>query len=134
MSELLPCPFCGHPPRDDFSGIPGDSTIMCSNPLCEFHHMRPQRWTEATWNHRAATPQAAADKMRWQPISTAPRDGTQVLLCLGSHIWLDHWMESKEYNGWVYHSPTDATHWMPLPSPPDAQQPEQQQEKSDGKR
>lgn len=75
-----------------------------------------------------------ADRLRallaereWQPIETAPKDGTEVLL------WIDddeesprkgHWEPRLSLNrphkwsvayGWCEDKPT---HWMPLPAPP----------------
>ena len=80
--------------------------------------------------------------MTWQPISTAPKDGTQLIgydrvtaaqfgdpkagLCLIS------WVEADEEEGWPAEwkvqpfcegldcviSETEVTHWMPLPDPP----------------
>ena len=66
--------------------------------------------------------------MDWQPISTAPKDGTHVLMwrdtkvgpsiseawwrtdCVFGHGWGGH--------SWVYPAWQQPTHWMPLPKPP----------------
>jgi len=65
----------------------------------------------------------------WQPIETAPRDGTPVLLgrfhagdpCDG-RISVDWWRSGGKY-GFVGFGEFNAhywpaTHWMPLPDPP----------------
>lgn len=62
---------------------------------------------------------------QWQPIETAPMDGTRILLCRPNHIipvcegWYEnnyiksfHW---RCYDGGVYKGPI---YWMPLPQPP----------------
>ena len=82
--------------------------------------------------------------MNWQPIATAPKDGTYILVydasnleqyhdedimivfwhdCaegLGSHKAIMAWCEKDSYNdeqgGW--YEASYATHWMPLPDPP----------------
>jgi len=80
--------------------------------------------------------------MEWQPIETAPKDGTRILISNGDYV-CEAKMESREYESeeyvrterdgsvisrrskrtdywwrptldWAY----DATHWMPLPEPP----------------
>lgn len=59
--------------------------------------------------------------MEWQTIDTAPKDGSRILL---SRNWKESmavcwWSEIDEewipVAGSIF---TDATHWMPLPSPP----------------
>ena len=76
----------------------------------------------------------------WQDITTAPRDGTQVLLF--SSKWgdirigsfrVDDGFTDHDYPEWLDNShddfsvgyasnPIDATHWMPLPDPPSPQE------------
>lgn len=77
----------------------------------------------------------------WQPIDTAPRDGTWVLVCGGitddedsarSHAvaqWSNylnggttdwHW-QFAWYDGGYYGRYEDPTHWMPLPPPPESE-------------
>ena len=64
--------------------------------------------------------------MEWQPIETAPKDGTLILgawQCLNK-TWDMNAMFYSEEGGdgwWVeYHGDYqhDPTHWMPLPEPP----------------
>lgn len=59
---------------------------------------------------------------QWQPIETAPKDGTWILIWLD---WIGHPMSSAFDNGswqnlpWVANSKLyNPTHWMPLPKPP----------------
>jgi hypothetical protein len=75
----------------------------------------------------------------WQPIDTAPKDGTYVLVCGGvtadedeprGHAvaqwsnWLNgrrlkngRWMFAW-YDGGYYGNYENPTHWQPLPEPP----------------
>lgn len=72
----------------------------------------------------------------WQPIETAPKDGTELLLWNGEHIigWWETGREfrgSDHFNDWSFGYETvsgyDAgfkrvnkpTHWQPLPEPPE---------------
>lgn len=63
----------------------------------------------------------------WQPIETAPKDGTKVLVYTEyGRTFVAAWWE--DYDDWRYHYEgyvTKPTHWMPLPEPPitDRQQP-----------
>lgn len=62
--------------------------------------------------------------MDWQPIETAPKDGTVILI--GAHLGIDIGLWADWLNGWIdeaqsgYHDPNWPTHWMPLPNPPSA--------------
>jgi hypothetical protein len=63
--------------------------------------------------------------MKWQPIETAPKDGTRVILCAvdgnyprvaEGYYQRDGWHWSTDEN-WR-DSEMAPTHWMPLPVPP----------------
>ena len=86
-----------------------------------------------------------ADTRGWNPIETAPRDGTTILLSrahLGDDVLYGHWNGESWRCAWPeFYSETlaiarklyrleagaheyktfsvnNATHWMPLPAPP----------------
>lgn len=70
----------------------------------------------------------------WQPIETAPKDGTRLLIYSPENVAVAHWeeWEQLDYGGWLIleketsHGIIEcsciyyATHWMPLPKPPQA--------------
>jgi hypothetical protein len=72
------------------------------------------------------TPPAEA----WQPIETAPKDGTNILLwwpmqfhCALTGHWANKWNPwiGWKVSGWSHDMfKTEPTHWMPLPNPPAA--------------
>lgn len=74
---------------------------------------------------------ALAQQAQWQPIETAPKDGTFVLIGFGDSVGEARWVENAWY--WANNDPGDswgrpvyeheATHWMPLPAPPQAERP-----------
>ncbi len=90
---------------------------------------------------RAVRAVAAALIPQWQPIETAPKDGTAILLTNGKDVAEGHWYfeeggttehrdldgryigqtDSDGYDGWMDWDggmQPDPTHWMPLPSAP----------------
>lgn len=62
----------------------------------------------------------------WQPISTAPKDGTDILLGMYRPEFVDPivmnscWLDREERGGhWMdWDGCPTPTHWMPLPEPP----------------
>lgn len=102
-------------PGDHIWSIPADETrdfdCLFSRALAELRERR------------------AADQ--WQPIETAPKDGTRVLVAryMPPYGWIlghANWRVVREVSGWVSHGLgafgelglADPTHWRPLPAPP----------------
>ena len=67
----------------------------------------------------------------WQPIETAPRDGTNIVLFDGQRVSVGGWVSAADQGaepgeeylisaGWwsLDLSDNQPTHWMPLPDPP----------------
>jgi hypothetical protein len=59
-------------------------------------------------------------KKQWQPIETAPKDESVLLLLENPRNIIEAYMTET---GWVdcwcsYVAPYKPTHWMPLPEPP----------------
>ena len=70
---------------------------------------------------------AMLKRSQWQPIETAPRDGTKVLLCHSgyAHPYYDRdrtprvWVDFFRAGSWYNTAPSgQPTHWRPLPAPP----------------
>ncbi len=73
--------------------------------------------------------------MKWQPIETAPKDGTRILIFDDHGVqFIAKWSDEAEHGydmrapGWQIHychedlwysaATNTASHWMPLPDPP----------------
>lgn len=76
---------------------------------------------------RAREIQEIEQSRDWQPISSAPKGGTPVLLwwqrCM--HPAIGRWVDDETGTGWICdgdhvmpRNQADCTHWMPLPLPP----------------
>lgn len=63
-----------------------------------------------------------AKKNKWQPIETAPKDGTNILVYSESIGRMIAWYKFNNYpfGDWVNlrFDIISPTHWMPLPEPP----------------
>lgn len=64
---------------------------------------------------------------RWQPIETAPKDGTPLILFCDDVVGMGQYLlrDWTEWEGWQFMTPVKLqvrafkpTHWMPLPVPP----------------
>ncbi len=74
--------------------------------------------------------------MKWQPIETAPKDGSEflaydgrvkkmdvcIIKCHRNHCWIYPTLQDREgqLEDEFGYDEEDITHWMPLPLPPQA--------------
>lgn len=86
--------------------------------------------TATAWEAWQAALRAAPE---WQPIETAPKDGTSVWAFNGEQAPMCY-IAGEGYALWIWAdqvlsdvdpSPEQPTHWMPLPSPPLAARPQE---------
>jgi hypothetical protein len=60
--------------------------------------------------------------MEWQPIETAPKDGTDILVfCKIRRVLRGFWDEARggQWSEWPGRQAIEfPTHWQPLPEPP----------------
>lgn len=65
----------------------------------------------------------------WQPIETAPKDGTNIILCQGARVTAGEWYSDRGdedrdgWEGWMsqdggFADDDPPEYWMPLPAPP----------------
>lgn len=120
QQELKNCPFCG---GTELTYINHRRCIRCKSCDAEGPY-EPTGTEDNLWNTRAD--KAVPDG--WQDISTAPRDGTHIIVFRpvydGQYIpqvGVDYFKKwSAEPNGSWMKSRADCqpTHWMPFPQPP----------------
>ena len=116
--EFKPCPFCGSQTRREFS-IDGRALIVhdCTvvSPIaCSAFTFREAL---ANWNQRAALAQPEPKPEAWLPISTAPKDETEVLLKsakgrIANGLWVPV-NGSLGYWAWPYVN-VEPVEWLPL--------------------
>ena len=67
---------------------------------------------------------ATGSALVWQPIETAPTDGTEILASDGMAVQICH-CEPDMMMRWRFgdggHDAFEATHWVTLPPPPNVQ-------------
>ena len=118
---------------DDSGIVPDSDKVIC--PGCS------HQFTAIPGNVQARL--QALERVTWQPIETAPKDGTQVMLTNGISVAHGNWLhaepfireirdlegryidqdESDGYDGWIDFiggMMPEPTLWMPLPTPPES--------------
>lgn len=118
MTELRECPWCSVSPvveMRDGNAYKQASRIVCMD--CGAIGPNNSLSAISAWNRRADD---------WQPIETAPRDGTEVLVyaTLPDHLqWADPDKQLRPVvrvtawhpdAGWCVDELREATHWCPL--------------------
>lgn len=133
LLKISACPAESHEPEE------GDTeTIKRFRQICKWMHDQDKELTAAKAELEATKGELA--RYQWQPIETAPKDGSHILVIrvrndvAGYGYWGDEWVYAStvaHYLGgefwpsWGHANmltqATLATHWMPLPPAPNAE-------------
>jgi len=58
--------------------------------------------------------------MNWQPIDTAPKEDSEILVWDNGFVWMAYWEpEDGTWNVLGYNMVIDPSHWMPVPEGPE---------------
>lgn len=122
--SLLSCPFCGGEARSHKCDIrPGYQTSSVCCKKCQAQIGRCDLDAEEFWNRRQRTD--------WQPIETAPKDGTHVIVAftinVGEAAGQKGVAESRympHYWDGLFGPDFTVSHWMPLPTSPNDAEPD----------
>lgn len=109
----------------DASGLPDGGDIVCQVLGTSEQVKANARFIVEAVNTRHSAPS-------WQPIATAPKDGTTILLYNVHHKSIElgywghygaehtayHWREATNQEGRAEIEDEFLTHWQPLPPPP----------------
>ena len=122
---ILPCPFCGSEASLEDKRLLW--VVRCSGcGACVLGDRAPEPEQELPESYWEPLRQSAVDcwnqRSAWQPIETAPRDGTEILAWDGigmKFAWRyeDRWIYDIEMES-PYLTLWHPTHWQPLPSTP----------------
>lgn len=122
VAKLKPCPWCGEALQEarvvdgdtfrwrKLQGCCTDGPEVHIDTLADDRVAAEERAAQAAidaWNTRAP---------QWQPIESAPKDGTRLML------WDSRAGGYAVTGAWVAGSADDhetITHWQPLPAPPE---------------
>ena len=92
---------------------------------CQAHNLEPKGECWVELSSAALSADLAPVEAAWQPIETAPRDGTRFLAFERGNadyqIYECWWGEDfGNWEGWrdAWDSEPEPSHWMPLPPPP----------------
>lgn len=133
----MTAPELPNAPEADAVGAPVEQPVRLDPERAAFEHWSTENWmyvanrSDALEIWLAATT-AEREHRAWRPIETAPRDGTEVLVCrtyahnrpeYAVAAWNgEEWRDMGDI-GWAgMHGDegNQPTHWMPLPPPPKA--------------
>lgn len=96
QEDLKPCPFCGYKNLELSRNEDDYYSIIC--PRCYVGTAIGERQeTIASWNRRSEP----VDNDPWQPIKTAPKDGSYVWLAKNGEVlpYMGYW--DKEHGKWM---------------------------------